>query len=698
MSKNFYINLEKIKHFLYIISILILLGLSAIVFVQSVSNFTLLDHLEDIMRPRSLSLTLIFGAALFIALFLLIGKLLSKLSSKNQLFLTAGIAILGVIVQYFLLFHIQAVLRYDHLRVFDGGLEILNTGHLSLTANDGYYGLYPFNISIAAFNSIILRIVKLFGIAEKYYLLSLQCVYLFLIVLGVFFSRKIVRILYSIKHATLFALLAVTNPMLYVCAMGCYTTTLMLPLLMGTMFLFILFRKEQDFRKKLFWGFLAGAALAFGSRLRATVFISGIALVIYLIIRKKSESSIRHTFKQASILICTVLLGALLSFGGFTAYQNTFITEDYSDTQMPVIYYLMFAMNPGSKGSYNEDDFAMISQYETLEEKNEASIQVIKERLKNYGVSGTLSLAKEKLKKTWSDGIEDYREFLTTSRNYGKLHSYIAGEHSDFFALYAHIYNVAILALLCVAVVYALRKKCDSACYFILLTLLGGMVFHILWEAFYYYSFGFSMLLLIPASESIGNLSEKRYSPHTAGGIGIVAFAGLFLFLMPAIKELAAIEFKHNDYAVVQDMSLGECKPLYKGDVITQTFIADRPFNHIGVKAYNDAGAANESIYRMELLSADGNVLSHRDFIGAEAENGGYCYLKFDDIVPNGKETYLIQLTPLHTTETSVLMFGYYNTHQYDIYSDGIMTGLNSDARTDLAFTVFQRITSGYFH
>lgn len=691
-------NWEKIKHILYIISILILLGLSAIVFVQSLSNFTLLDYLGNVMSPKKLSITLIFGAALFISLFLLIGKLLSKLSTKNQLFLTAGIAILGVMIQYFLLFHIQAILRYDHLRVFDGGLEILNTGHLSLTANDGYYGLYPFNISIATFNSIILRIVKLLGIAEKHYLLSLQCVYLFLIDLGVFFSWKIVRILYSVKHATLFALLAVTNPMLYVCAMGCYTTTLMLPLLMGTMLLFILFLKEQDFRKKWLFGFLAGAALAFGSRLRATVFISGIALVIYLVIRKKADASIRRSIKQITLLTCTVLLGALLSFGGFTAYQNTFITEDYSDTQMPVIYYLMFAMNPGSKGSYNEDDFTMISQYETLEEKNEASIQVIKERLKNYGVSGTLSLAKEKLKKTWSDGIEDYREFLTTSRNYGKIHSYLAGEHSDFFALYAHIYNVAVLAMLCVAVVYALRKKCDSACYFILLTLLGGMVFHILWEAFYYYSFGFSMLLLIPASESIGNLSEKQYTPHTAGGIGIVTFTGLLLLLVPAIKEMDAAEYKHNDYAVVQDMSLGECEPLYKGNVITQTFIADRPFNRLGVKVYNDTGTSNESIYRMELLSSNGDILSHREFIGAEAENGGYCYLKFDDIIPNAKETYMIRLTPLHTTEENVLMFGYYNTHQYDIYSDGFMTGLNSDDKSDLAFMAFLNVNSNYFH
>ena len=43
-------------------------------------------------------------------------------------------------------------------------------------------------------------------------------------------------------------------------------------------------------------------------------------------------------------------------------------------------------------------------------------------------------------------------------------------------------------------------------------------------------------------------------------------------------------------------------------------------------------------------------------------------------------------------------MFGYYNTRQYDIYSDGHMTGLNSDERSDLAFTAFQTVTSVFFH
>lgn len=698
MKKNNSINIEKIKHILYVISMLILFGFSILVFFQSTTNFTLMDHLEDVISQPKLTATLFLGAALLVCIFLLIGKLLSKLSSKNQLLLSAGIGLLAVFIQYFLLFHIEAILRYDHLRVFDGGLEILNTSHLSLTANDGYYGLYPFNISIAAFNSIILRIVKLIGISERYYLLSLQCVYLFLIDLGVFFSWKIVQILHSVKNATLFALLCVTNPMLYVCFMGCYTTTLMLPLLMGTLLAIICFLKEKVFHKKILFGLLAGAALAFGSRLRATVLIAGIAFGIYLIVRKKSEAFTKYSGKQIGLLTCSFLLGAAISFGGFTAFQNTYITEDYTDTQMPAIYYLMFAINPGSQGSYNEDDFAMISKYPTLEEKSEASIQVIKERLKNYGVSGTLSLAKTKLYKTWSDGTEDYRDFLTTSRNYSRLHSYIAGEHKDFFAFYAHIYNVAVLAMLCVAVFYALLRKCDSSYYLILLTLLGGMVFHILWEAFYYYSFGFSMLIVILASESVCRLSEKQFTPHTASGLGIISLTGLILLLTPAIRQLSNAEIKHNEYAVVQDMSLGECQPLLKGDVITQTFASDRPFNHVGCKVYHDTGSSNESIYRMELLSENGDVIGHREFIGAEAENGGYIYLQMEDVIPNGKETYTIQLTPLHTTEEHHLMFGYYNTHQYDIYSDGFMTGLNSDQRTDLAFMVFQTVTSGFFH
>ena len=344
MKINHSINCEKIKHILYLISIFLLLSFSLLVFFQSTTNYLLMDYLEEVMSQPKLTVVILFGAILYITVFLLISKVLSALSSKKQLILTAVLAGLAVFVQYFLLFHIEAILRYDHLRVFDAGLEILNTTHLSLTANDGYYGLYPFNISIATFNSIILRIVKFIGISERYYLLSLQSVYLFLIDLGVFFTWQIVRILHSVKRATLFAILCITNPMLYVCFMGCYTTTLMLPLLMGTLLAIICFLKEQNWNKKIIFGVLAGISLGFGSRLRATIFIAGIAFAIYLLIRQQTAKSSKSTPKKFALLTCALLLGALLGFGGFTAYQNTFITEDYTDTQMPAIYYLMFAI------------------------------------------------------------------------------------------------------------------------------------------------------------------------------------------------------------------------------------------------------------------------------------------------------------------------------------------------------------------
>ncbi|MBR4139540.1 MAG: hypothetical protein IKT88_06230, partial [Lachnospiraceae bacterium] len=59
------------------------------------------------------------------------GKLLSRLSEKKQVVITVILAIIGVAVQYILLYQLQAVVRYDHLRVWDSAFEMVNTGHLS---------------------------------------------------------------------------------------------------------------------------------------------------------------------------------------------------------------------------------------------------------------------------------------------------------------------------------------------------------------------------------------------------------------------------------------------------------------------------------------------------------------------------------------------------------------------------------------
>ncbi|MBO5160480.1 MAG: hypothetical protein J6B94_13025 [Lachnospiraceae bacterium] len=158
MTSSFSINQEKIKHLLYLISISILLCLSVLILAQATFNITGMNFLIKVMNRRALSIWTICGAILLVCFFLVIGKFLHVLSKRSQIFLTLLLTAVGVTIQYLLLFYLQAILRYDHLRVFDGALEMIQTGKLSLTANDSYFGRYPFNISITAFNSIILRI------------------------------------------------------------------------------------------------------------------------------------------------------------------------------------------------------------------------------------------------------------------------------------------------------------------------------------------------------------------------------------------------------------------------------------------------------------------------------------------------------------------------------------------------------------
>lgn len=689
------IHFEKLKHFLYLISMGILVLLSALILIRSVSDFTGLDFLQTQASNASLSLILFFGTACLISILLMVSGFLSSLSEKNLIRLTIILAALGFFLQCFLLFYLRPVLRYDHLLVFDGALEILQTGKLSLSANDSYFGLYPFNISITVFHSMILRLLQLFGMDESHLMLGLQGVYLILIDLGVFFSWKIVRILYSTKHAALFAVLCFFNPILYTCASGCYTTTLMMPLLMGTLLLFVLFLREQEVRKKWILGFFSGVVLALGSRLRATVFIAGIALVIYLLIRAKSAVSAGYGKKRLTLLAGSVLLGAVLSFSGFTHLQNTVITEDYTDTQVPAIYYLMFSANPDTEGTYNEEDYRLVSSLETLEEKEHVSFKILKERLKAMGISGFLSLAGHKLELTWSDGTDDYSDFLTTSRNYSRLHSFIAGDQKDFFAMYCHIFHLAVMTMFLFSAFSMFRQRCDSSRYLIFLTLLGGMIFHIFWEAGNIYSFGFSMLLLIGASDGIAASEQKNKASRIIGIAGAASFLMLFL---PCVSKLRGVPYKHVNNAVVQDMSLGEQRPLLTGDQITQTFRTDRRFNRVGCKVLNPSNTENGSHYRMELFSETGELLARSEIKGDQVQDKDYCYLEVNTVIPEKMNTYTIRITPIYTTETQYLTFACFNTHHYDIYPSGSMTGLNGDEKSDLTFRVFERTETNFFH
>lgn len=687
-----------IKHRLYEISLLILLFLSGLVFFQSVFNFTSMDVFSHMVRPGALALLAVSGAFLLVCLWIFADRMFARLSDRRLMIFTVLAAFIGITIQLGLLLALRPVLRYDHLQVFDGAWEVLQTGSLSLTDRNGYFGSYPFNIAIVLFHSALLRVISTLGISPANSMLALQCAYVFLIDLGIFFAWKIIRILSSRKQAAVFLLVCLCNPVLYVCAAGCYTTTLMIPLLMAVLLLIVVMLKENCPKRKLFFSFLFGVVLVFGAFLRATVLIGAIAFGIYLLIREKDADAVSYSKKQTASLLLAVLVGCVLTGGGYALAKNSLVHEDYRDTQMPPIYYLMFAANPETKGTYSETDYALISSYDTLAEKEKASMEILTERIRTMGLPGVLSLANHKLALTFSDGTEDYRDFLTTSRNYSSLHSLIGGSHNDFFALGCHSFHLAAFGMFLLSLFGAFKKKCDNPRYILYLTLLGGMIFHMLWESYYVYSLGFCMLIYLPAAEEICCLSENSRTGRILPPLGAVSALILFLTAFPLINTLRTTAFDHRECAVVQDMSAGEQLPLLEGETITQTFRTHRPFNRIGCKVQNPTGGENTSLYRMELLSETGAVITSREVIGMEVPDKDYCYMETPLIQPEGSTAYAIRITPLQTDSSHFLTFTCYNSGYYDLYPEGSMSRSLNEKNTDLTFTVFEAVTGNFFH
>lgn len=692
--------IEKIKHGLYLFSILCLFLVSAVAFYYALSDNTNMTFLSTALGKPKLTLTVICGSVLLGSFFLFIDRILSKFNKKTLYLFTLLAAFVCIAVQYFLLFHLRPVLRYDHLRVFEQALAMFRTGELSLTDAGGYLGQYPFNIPITLFHYFLLNIIKFFKIPEAYYMLTLQCAYIFFIDLGLLFAYRIIHILHSYQAATLFALLCFFNPVFYFCGAGCYTTTLMLPLLTGNILLLLYGLKEEQPVKKLCYFFLSGVFLVFSCKLRLTMLITLIALIGYLMVHMPNRFTHAVSRKSVCMLVLIFGLGAGSCYLGCMALEHTYVKGDYSDTQLPPSYYFMFAVNPDTRGTFNEQDHELILQYPTLEEKKEISRKILKERLHEHGPSGILSLAKHKIALTWSDGTEDYSDFWGTVRNYGRLHSYTAGAYSDFCALYSHMYHVCMLGMLLIFTVSLFRKRCDTPFYIIPLNLLGAFLFHILWESYRVYSLSFLPLILMMAEEGIRLTACKTQNTNSrlSKVPAALSFGVLALILFTGYGAVLGTELERIEPAVVQDMSTeDEIKPLLSGESITQTFRTDRPFNHVGVKVLNSSGNSNTSCYRIELLDPTGRMMDQRTFYGNETMNKDYCYLTLGPIFPPGETEYTIRITAESADMEHNLSFQYYHSEDFDIYPDGHMEGANAKDHSDLTFQVFIATFGSFF-
>lgn len=659
------------------------------------------------------ALIILTGIIFLCAALFLIYRLLQRMTEQGLKWTTLLCMVILLIGQLALLFLIRPMLRYDPLKTFDMAVEMLRTHAISETYETGYFARYTNNYPMVLLTYWFLLFLSKCGIAESFFMPAIQLVNIACITSSIWLGYLIVKELQNRQKAVFYLTVCVLCPLSYVWAGFFYTTTCSIPCLMGVLYLYLRIPKAHTILKRALLGGLMGAILLLGYKLRATTMISGIAVFIMILFKlqklikanKKDFLRLRPILttvaKKYATAIAAFLVTVILSLSFWHTMVERYVPFDYKNTGFPMIHWIM--MSSRWDGSFDQSDELYTFSFETREEKIEADKKVLLERIQEAGPAGLVVLAGRKLLNTWVDGTDN---FLAENSycTYSRFYDYLLGTKSGFTVIYAQSFRVLQMLVIALVAFYSLRHKKRSSLFLIQLTFLGGIAFHLVWEANPLYSICFTFLGLILLSDGIAYFAdEKAFHPFLQKGWMVCtgSFGILLLLLVFSKKELVDTPIEEEHYHINQYQYAGESAGFVNDyeQVYVQTFTTDKPFNRIAIQAVNTIGPYNQSAFMVKLTDEYGTVLYDEKFLsGMVVKNTPYAFV-LNPVTPDGPTKYTFEIAPGYVKGEDSLEFYAYNTGNCDMYSGGSLTiGGEEQPNGDLAFSVYEYEVTTYFN
>lgn len=683
---------DKIRQILYLISLSILTLLTCTIIFMSI-NLNNAEFFSTFLYGYKVFFCIIFCACFVFIMLYILNSAFSKYHLDSKVIFPYFILFIIFSLQALFVVKMKVSLRYDTLKVFDEAVALLNGGTLSPEYSSGYFAKYPNNIPICIVTCLLLKLPKLFGIVSSNYMLYVQLVNVLLMDISFLFSFKLLCKIKNQKLGIMFLLLLLFNPLTYCIAPFYYTHTFSMVFSTGAIYFFVCCIQENNcLSKRLFYASLTGLLLSIGFKIRATVFIVAIALLLYLILNLKN-------FNKKSFIALTAFVGAVIvGFSSYYLVEQHYVKFNYNQTGYPATHWIMLGLQ--GTGGYNAADDAYTECFSTKAEKTKATEGVIIQRVKAMGLTGLLKLWRDKLEITWSDGTDDFIDNISMTADYSAKNDYISGSNNDILVSYCHIYYFMILFLMLISIIRAFMAKPEHYLYIVCLNLLGGILFHIFWEAGEVYSISFTCSIFVLAANGFDQCvtylsSIKKTKFHSA----IIASSTILTIFCIAYvgSKLTSISYTHYNYAMKQDLAEPDTTLPLLENTLFQTFKTSRSFNTVGVKVRNTLGTDNCSSYKFELLNSKDEVLYVADIIGAWAFDKDYYRIEFDRIVPNDCEEFKIKITPNIVSDAHFLTFQSYDTGNYDIYQNGALYINDAKTNSDLTFIVLDKIEQPFW-
>lgn len=681
----------KINQLLYTCALLILAFLVSSILLLSI-NLNNAEFFSTFLYGYKVPVFLIISAgALFLLLYTII-YFVKKYELDTKKYFPYVLFFAIFLLQSFFILWMKASLRYDTLKVFDEALSLLNGNVLSPDYSSGYFAKYPNNIPICIATALLLKPAVLLGISINNLMLYIQLINVLFMDISFYFSYKLLVLVRSRLDGVIFLFLVLLNPLTYLIAPFYYTHTFSMAFSTGAIYFFICcLAKDTTMKQRLIHAFLIGLLVSIGFKIRATVFIIPVAMLIYLLLNIKILS------KKSIYTFAAFLTAILVGFGSYYLTQHHYVKFDYNETGYPATHWIMLGLQ--GSGGYNAADDAYTESFPTKAAREQATEAMILQRATQLKFKGLLHLWRDKLEITWSDGTDDFIDNISMTKDFSIRNDFISGSTNDLLVTYCHIFHFMLLFFLFISTVVALFYKPNYYLLVVFLNLLGGIIFHLIWEAGEVYNISFSCSVLVLAATGLSHsfkfMEEKRHTKLRPVFISTNIALVIFCFLYIGSK-LTTIPYTHYNYAAKQDLAEPDTpKPLLSG-TLDQTFTTTRPFNTIGIKVRNSLGAENCSSYKFQLLNANDEILYKSDILGAWAFDKDYYRIEFDTVLPVGKEEYKIKIIPDIVSDVHNLTFQYYNTGNYDIYQNGVLYQNDIKTNGDLTFMVFNKVDTSY--
>lgn len=401
----------------------------------------------------------------------------------------------------------------DPLVVYSSA-ESLALGNMGVIhPTDSYLSYYPQQMGLVGYYELLLRFWNMLPISQHAYHF-IKCVNVFLATITIYFQYKSVNILFKNDIVdTLYLSFAFLHLPLLLYTSYVYGEVPSFAFFsIGLWALLKVLDKTGSRNGTFLYSLTSIIAFTISVALRKNTLVLMIAVVIVTALE-----ALRRRRPRLLVLAVIYTLTALMILPGITNYYEK-RADSSLRTGVTALSYFAMGMQEGGRapGWYNGFN---ITTYETSgldsELANQISREAIAERLADFKADPAYAFDfyKQKYLSQWADGT--YASIQATLADFGGRKPFFQelyyGDYTGIFNEYCNmLQNQIYLGLLIFAFVFA-KKKASSisqglCIYLPMIGTIGGLLFHMIWEANARYIFPYGLLLLPYAAYGIMRL------------------------------------------------------------------------------------------------------------------------------------------------------------------------------------------------